>query len=276
MTMTAQPSRQPEGIPTGGQFAKKTQSDSVVSLAVAPEPPKRLGLCLSERYFAAKAQMDAHDQNEWVKDVHEDHPEAAYAKVNIETDAGGRYTAGVDLYAADGTPIDLDMGNGAALEDDFDTDWDMVGHRSDEARALFGQDEVFSLKSIQDSWAATESSTEPAVDPFAHLAGMDKARAQVDYARQINADAVSAYVDDLSAKLLAINPEFSRLYVTRNTDVEYGTTFRLARVEDIHGNVGDVDLYSLTNDDFQDSYLDRHTDYDESRDESYINLDPGE
>ena len=262
--MTTEPNRQPEGIPTGGQYAARVKSDDVVALAVAPEPPQTIGRVLSDRYFAAKAQMDAHDQNEWVKDVHEDFPEAAYAKVNIENDAGGRFTAGVDLYTADGKPIDLDSGDEATLESDFDTDWDMTRHRNVDAEKLFGfQSGVFSLQSIQDHWAAVESATEPAADPFAHLTGMDKARAQVDYARQINADAVSAYVDDLSAKLLAINPEFSRLYVSRSTDIEYGTTFRLARVEDIHGNVADVDLYSLTDDDFQDSYLDRHTDYDE-------------
>ena len=33
--MTTEPNRQPEGIPTGGQFAKKTQSDDVPALAPA-------------------------------------------------------------------------------------------------------------------------------------------------------------------------------------------------------------------------------------------------
>lgn len=341
--MTAEPNRQPEGIPIGGQFAAKLQSDDVVTLAVALEPSQKLGRVLSDRYFAAKAQMEAHDQNEWVRDVHEDFPEAAYAKVNIENDGGGRYTAGVDLYAADGTPIDLDSNAEAILEEDFDTGWDMFRHKNDEARALFGtQDEVFSLKSIQDSWAEIESSTEapsdpfghltgvekakvgtcehcsgpieqrssqthdpqrprqawvhaasglescplphgaqfakPAeesADPFAHLTGMDKARAQGTLARELSSEAAAAYVEDISAKLLAANPASARLYFNRRADVESGLTFDMDRVEDMHRNAVDVDLSGIEDTTFQDEFLDGHLDHDEKNDELYLNLDPG-
>jgi hypothetical protein len=272
--MTAVPNRQPEGIPTGGQFAAKVKSDAVSALVVAAPAPKTLGNVLSDRYFAAKKQMEAHDQNEWVRDVHEDFPEAAYAKVNIENDAGGRYTAGVDLYTADGTPIDLDSNDEAILESDFDTDWDMSQHRIEEAGALCLQDDVFSLKSIQDNWAAVQSSTEPATDPFAHLTGMDKANAQVEYARKVNTEAAETYVKHLTSEILVAHPNAARINVSRKVDVEYGHHFKLLNVINADGDELDVDLGALQDEGFHDIYLDPHTDYDESDDQLYIDLIP--
>jgi hypothetical protein len=124
--------------------------------------------------------------------------------------------------------------------------------------------------------AEPELSLAPSSDPFAHLTGMDRARAQSEYAQQLNREATAAYVEDLSEKMLAINPEFARIYVNRNADVETGLTFTLDHVEDIHGNYGDADLMALENHGFQDIHLDSHVDYDEKADRLYINLDPGE
>jgi hypothetical protein len=135
---------------------------------------------------------------------------------------------------------------------------------------------AFSLDSINERWTGMQAAPAEAQDPFAHLSGMEKARAQADYAQQISAEAVTAYIDDLSAKLLASNPDFVRINVGRKTDAEYGTTFVLESVEDRDGNVGDVDLEALQGELFHDHYLDRYVSFEEESGDLYIDLSHGE
>ncbi|MBG0738997.1 hypothetical protein IV500_06110 [Paeniglutamicibacter antarcticus] len=265
-------SRQPEGIPSGGQFAATTHSEPAVTLGL-PAPTSTDGVPTDHQ--AAKDQFEARAQSAWATMVQEAHPEAAYAFAKVNYARSNSSARDVVIYDGQGEDVPVNREESSAFTDSFDPFWNIDQHATPETDAIFVKDSgVFSLASIHDRWNEVSSSPEPSNDPFSHLTGMDKARAQVGYAQQINAEAVSAYVGDLSAKLLAINPEFGRLYVNRTTDVEQGTTFTLDRVEDIHGNVGDVDVTGLADEAFQDNYLDPHVDYDEGSDELYINLDP--
>lgn len=128
---------------------------------------KAIGALLNERYAAARAQLQAHDLNDWVADVHIAYPEAAFAHVNIESYADDvRYTAGIDLYKADGSPIDPDMQIEATLELGFGTGWDLSKHETPETGVLFGPEaKVFSFRSIQDAWAAVQFELTAAVGP---------------------------------------------------------------------------------------------------------------
>ncbi|GAA4034588.1 hypothetical protein GCM10023063_18380 [Arthrobacter methylotrophus] len=267
--------RQPRGIPAGGQFAATAHGEPALSLAA--ETPKSMEQILADRYLAAKDQYEAHSQNTWVESVRAKYPDAAFACVDISTKGDGRFTSGMDLYRTDSSRIKLDEQDSIDFEVKYDPFWEMDRHATEETSAIFVPDSgAFSLDSVQDRWAEVSSSPEPSNDPFAHLTGMDRAKAQSAYAQEINREATDAYVKDLSKKLLAINPEFARLYVNRNADVESGLTFNLDHVEDIHRNHGDGDLMALENHDFQDIHLDGHVDYDEKTDRLYINLDPGE
>lgn len=268
--MTTQ-NHQPAGIPIGGQFAPTTHSEPSVHLSTVN--------ALASRYEASRAFHEAHAQSEWTDEIRELHPNAEYAYVATTADRGGRYTAGMGLYDAKGNPIELDTDDGAAFEDSFNIDWDMSRHETEASQKIFtNKSGVFSLSSIKDRAGQMEAPVDTVADPFDHLTGMEKARAQADFARKLNDEAAYAYVQDLSGKLLAINPEFSRLYVNRKTDVEYGLTFALDRVEDIHGNVGEVDLAFLEDESFQDIYLDPYVTCDENRfgEDLFINLDTGE
>lgn len=263
--MTINPNRVDAGVPTGGQFAKTAHSDRTVTLddprAARRAEYNRFAMAADARVLSLKEDANHAQLRNMIDDLRQTHPEAQSFELYVDDDGdiAANFVRDADGNDLEEAEADLTESLRSADPDEMQA----LGHVTHDV------DEML-------AWEPEGGLAQDPNDPFAHLTGMDKARAQIDFARQINADAVSAFVDDLSAKLLAINPEFGRLYVTRNTDVEYGTTFRLARVEDIHGNVADVDLYSLTDDDFQDSYLDRHTDYDESRDESYINLEPGQ
>jgi hypothetical protein len=272
---TENAARQPKGVPVGGQFAATSHAEP--SLALAPAEAKSMEQILADRYLAAKDQYEAYAQNEWVDGIKAKYPQATFACVNVHSAGDGRYTAGMDLFAADGSDIELDMQDSADFEARYDTFWEMGRHETDETAAIFTRESgAFSLDSVKDRWAEASSSPEPSNDPFAHLSGMDRASAQSAYAQKINTEATTAYVQDLSAKLLAANPDFARLYVNRNADVESGLTFTLDHVEDIHGNYGDGDLMALEDHSFQDIHLDGHVDYDEKTDRLYINLDPGE
>ncbi|MET4144184.1 hypothetical protein [Arthrobacter sp. UYCo732] len=265
--------RQPKGVPVGGQFAATAHAEPDLTLTPAQTPPQPIGEVLKERYAAAKEQHDAYAQNEWVSAVREEYPDAAYAYVDVASDAGGSYTLGMGLYKADGTEIDLDEENGVLFENGYDAHWDMGPHQDLPDKTLFTpRSGVFTLDSIADRWAGMQSSPEPSSDPFAHLTGMDRARAQNAYAQQINTEAVDAYVEDLSARLLAINPDFAKVYVNRKADVESGLTFTLNRVEDVHGNYGDVNLFAMEDYGFQDIHLDRHVEHREDTDELYIDI----
>lgn len=127
---------------------------------------KTIGAVLSERYLAALAQMHAHDQNAWVESLREAHPAAAFAHVNIENDISCRFTSGVDVYAADGSPISLDTSVEGLLEEEFDTSWDMSKHKTSDTSALFDdREDVFSLNSIQEAWSAIRKAVEATVNP---------------------------------------------------------------------------------------------------------------
>lgn len=273
--MTGITARQRKGIRTGGQFAATAHSEPGLSLAAATEPAST-GDVLAARFSAAKGHYEAYAQNQWADDVKAKYPEAAFACVAVEKDREGMFTAGIDLFKADGSDIDLDEQDCELFEAAYDTHWNMQAHKTKESAAIFVREAgAFSLNSINDRWASIQASPAPSVDPFAHLTGLEKARAQSTYAQELNREATSAYVQDISAKLLAINPDFGRLYVNRKADVESGLTFTLDRVEDIHRNVGDVDLSELEEHGFQDIHLDPFVDYDETTGDLYINIDPG-
>lgn len=267
--MTAEnTSRHPKGIPAGGQFAPDVRAEPGITL-----PGQRLAVLA-----AAAEKHTALAQAEWANSVWEKHPHASFADVHIQGDGNnGPFSSGVDLYDAEGERIELDMDEEARLEEQWDTSWDAGIHAADSrVKAVMSPySTAFSLDSVKERWAEIQSSPEPATDPFAHLSGMDKARAQSAYAKDLNREATAAYVQGISAKLLAINPDFGRLYVNRKADVESGLSFTLDRVEDIHRNVGDVDLTELEEHGFQDIHLDPFVDYDDATDDLYINIDPG-
>jgi hypothetical protein len=270
--MTTENARQPKGIPAGGQFAATAHAEPTLTLApVSARDSLRAGLA------AAAEKHEALLQSDWAEAVWAKYPHASFADVHISGEGNGeRFTAGVDLYDPEGMQIDLDMADEAALEDTWDVNWKADRHREDArvAANMGPHSEAFSLDSIKEHWDGL-STPEPLLDPFAHLAGMDKARAQGAYARTISSEAASAYVTDISAKIMAANPDAARLYFNRKTDVESGLTFDMDRVEDVHRNALDVDLSAIEDTTFQDAFLDGHLDFDEPTDELYLNLDPG-
>ena len=272
--MTARPNRQPEGIPTGGQFAAAPHAEPVLSLA--PSTPRDT---LRSDLAAAAEKHQALLQADWAESVWTNYPHAAFADVHIEgAENGDAHTAGVDLYDTEGIQIPLDMAAQAGLEDTWDAQWNPDRHRLDSrvAANLGPYSTAFSLDSVKERWDEMETAHISSTDPFAHLTGMERARAQSEHAAELNREATASYVQHISAKLLAINPDFGRLYVSRKADVESGLTFTLDRVEDIHRNVGDVDLSELEEYGFQDIHLDPFVDYDDATGDLYINLDPGD
>jgi hypothetical protein len=266
-------SRQPKGIPVGGQFATTSHAEPGLSLAGFEE--HRPGDLLFQQYTAAKDRYEAYEQSAWASDVRTKYPEADFAYVGVTQDRGGRYTAGMGLYAADGDELEVDEQDAVAFEDSFNVFWDMSRHGGDDLNDVPGNSDMFSLDSVRNRWEQMQSDPAPSADPFAHLHGLDRARAQAAYANEISREATAAYVDDLSAKLLAINPKFGRLYVNRKADVEGGLTFTLDRVEDIHRNVSELDLAVFEDTTFQDVHFDAHVDWDEATGDLYINIDPG-
>jgi hypothetical protein len=271
--MTTENARQPKGIPVGGQFAATTHAEPALTLApVSARDSLRAGLAAAAEKHEALLQAD------WAETVWAKYPHASFADVHVSGEGNGeRFTAGVDLYDPEGVQIDLDMTDEAALEDTWDVNWKADAHRVDArvAANMGPYSNAFSLDSIKERWDAMSSTPEPLLDPFAHLTGMDKARAQGTFARQINDEAASAYVADISGKLLAANPDAARLYFNRKADVESGLTFDMDRVEDSHRNAVDIDLSAFEDTTFQDGHLDGHLDYDESNDGLYLNLDTG-
>lgn len=266
--------RQPEGIPIGGQFAATAHKEPGVSLVVPQKDP--VGELLEQQFTAAKDRYEAYEQNAWVADVRRKYPDAAFAYVGVTNDRGGRYTAGMGLFSADGEEIEVFEDDQVFFEDSFNVLWNMEAHGGDELNDNAGNSEMFSLDSVKNRWEEIQSTPEPSADSFAHLSGLDKAKAQAAQAAELKQEATATYVKDLSAKLQAINLDFGRLYVKRNSNLEEGLTFNLDRVEDIHGNVGDVDLSEFEEHSFQDIGLDPYVDYDETSGDLYINIDPGD
>lgn len=266
--------RQPEGIPIGGQFAAAQHAEPALSLSAAlgKDP---VGELLEQQFTAARARYEAWAQNDWASDVRRKYPDAIYAYVGVTNDRSGRYTAGMGLYTADGE-IEVSEDDQVFFEDTFNVGWDMDAHRDEELNDGSGNSEMFSLESIRNHWEEVQSTPQEPADRFAHMTGRERAKAQSDYAAELKREATETYVKDLSAKLLAINPDFGRLYVKRNSTLEDGVTFNLDRVEDIHRNVGNVDLSEFEEYDLQGLQLDPYVDYDESTRDLYINLDPGD
>lgn len=265
--------RQPQGIPVGGQFAATAHGEAGISL---PAPEKNpIAVHLEQQFNAAKDRYEAYEQSEWVSDVRRKYPDAASAYVGVTQDRGGRYTAGMGLYTAAGEEIDVSEDDAVSFEDSFNVFWDMSVHGGDEMNDSAGNSDMFSLDSVKDRWDKLQSTPEPGGDRFAGLTGMERARAQATYSNELSREATATYVADLSAKLLAINPNFGRVYVNRKADVDGGLSFTLDRVEDIHRNVSNIDLSAFEDTTFQDVHFDAHVDWDEKTEGLYVNIDPG-
>ena len=260
-----------------GKYAEKIQSEASLTLGT-PGTGSSLGAALKERFESAKELHEAHAQNDWVEAVRAKHPDAAYAYPVPRTGRGNTDIRRIALHDVDGTDITLTPADSDAFTDGYNKSWDMGRHVTAETNKIFVPDiGVFSLDSVENRWndLAGRATASLDSDPFAHLTGMEKATAQSEYAQSLNHEATAAYVDDISAKILAVNPDAARLYVNRKTDVEYGLTFSLDRVEDADRNAVDVDLSALEQDAFQDLHLDTHVQYDDATEELYINIDPG-
>jgi hypothetical protein len=263
----------------GGQFAEKHQSEATnVKLAGGPADGG-LGDVLKGRFEAAKELHEAHAQNEWVESVRAKHPEAAYAYPVVRAGRGNTSIRRIALHDADGADITVSAEDSDALTDAFDKSWDMSRHITPDTNKIFVPDiGVFNLDSVENRWNDLEGQAAASLDsdPFAHLSGMEKAARQSEYAQTINHEATAAYVEDLSEKIRAVNPDAARLYVNRKTDVEYGLTFSLDRVEDVQRNYVDVDLMDLEQHAFQDIHLDTHVDYEDATGQLYIHLNRGD
>lgn len=121
--MTAEPNRQPEGIPTGGQFATKVQSDDVPSLTIAGQPGSGKGGsglvaaletrdALRERRDAVYEEMHqlnavtaAYSAQALAAQLISMHPDAATLTIGENVDGNGWYDIR-RLQAADGTVLE--------------------------------------------------------------------------------------------------------------------------------------------------------------------------
>ncbi len=115
--MTAEPNRQPQGIPTGGQFATKTQSDDVPALAAPAGQAALLGL-LDDRDAVRERRERIADQNAALNLQSARYsarglaatllircPDAATLRIVENEDAAGQFRA-ESLIAADGTVLE--------------------------------------------------------------------------------------------------------------------------------------------------------------------------
>lgn len=259
--MTTQPSRVDAGVPTGGQFAKTAHGDPTVTLddprAARRAEYNRFAMEADARILALKEDANRAQLRNFIDDLRQDHPEAKSFELYVDDDGDIRAN-----YVRDADGNDLE-------EAEADLNDSLSGADPDEMQALgsvpYDIDEML-------AWEPEGGLAQDPSDPFAHLTGMDKARAQGDFARELSAAAASSYVEDISAKLLAANPASARLYFNRKTDAEYGLTFDMDRVEDVHRNAVDIDLKAIEDTTFQDGFLDGHLDYDEKNDGVYLAL----
>lgn len=267
--------RQPKGIPAGGQFAALSHAEPAVRL---PAPVSVLPThreVLEARLHTARVQYEGFAQNEWADRVLEAYPDARYAYVAIAKDPAA-FPAGMGLYRDNGDLIEIDVDDINAFGSDFDPSWNIAQHHADPADGIFvkGSD-VFSLTSIQDRWKEIQQQPVLDSDPFAHLQGMDRSRAELNHGDALQTKAVQGYVQNLRAEILSTAPTAKRIVVDRSADVESGLTFRLSYVEDGDGHYVDAGLQELQEYRFQDIYLDPHVDYDEANGDLYINIDHG-
>ncbi len=101
--------RQPKGIPVGGQFAASAHSESTFTLA-----PRQVALptqreVLEAPFYAARQQYEGFAQNEWAETVLAAYPDARYAHVAMAKDRAGSFAAGMGLYKEDGELVDIDL-----------------------------------------------------------------------------------------------------------------------------------------------------------------------
>lgn len=270
--MTA-PTRQPKGIPVGGQFAANTHAEATVTLAqpAAVLPTQRE--VLAARLHAARTQYEGFAQNEWAENVLAKYPDARYAHVAVVKDRAGSFAAGMGLYREDGELVEIDLDDIKAFNEAYDPSWDMGRHMADPADGLFVKDsDVFDLGSIQDNWK--DLSTRPVLDsdPFGHLQGIERSRAESKYGDTLQDKAVQGYVQHLRTAILAEAPTAKRIVVDRSADVEAGLTFRLSYVEDAIGHYVDSDLQTLQDHNLQGIHLDPHVEHDDATSVLYIDL----
>lgn len=119
--MTTEPNRQPEGIPTGGQFAAKVQSDDVPALTIAGQPgggqsggfsaALETRDALRERRDAVYEEMQqlnavtaAYSAQGLAAQLLSTHPDAATLTIVENVDGNGWYDIR-RLQAADGTVL---------------------------------------------------------------------------------------------------------------------------------------------------------------------------
>lgn len=268
--------RQPKGVPVGGQFAATNHAESAVTLSAPAVALPSHREVLEARFHAAKVQYEGFAQNEWAEAVQAAYPEARYAHVAIARDRTGAFAAGMGLYKGDGELVDIDLDDIKSFNRGFDPAWDMDLHRAAAPESIFVKDsDVFSLGSIRDNWEDISNRPVLDTDPFAHLQGMERARAELSHGDSLQAKAVNSYVNSLRSAILAEAPTAKRIVVDRSADVESGLTFRLSYVEDGDSRYVDSGLQDLQEYSFQDIYLDPHVDYDETTGDLYIDLDPG-
>lgn len=268
-------SRQPKGIPAGGQFAAANHSEPAIALTppAAALPTQRE--VLEARFYAARTQYEGFAQNEWAESVLAAYPEARYAHVAIAKDRAGTFAAGMGLYKEDGDLVTIDLDDIKTFNQAYDPSWNMDLHLAASPEKLFVKDSgVFSLASIKDTWQ--ELSTRPVMeaDPFAHLQGLERSCAERDHGDALRTKAVQGYVQNLRTAILDEAPKATRIVVDRSADEESGLTFRLSNVEDAEGRYVDADLQALQDHSFQDIHLDPYVQYDEATRELYIDLQP--
>lgn len=272
--MTAAPARQPKGIPVGGQFANTAHAESAVTLA--PPPPAALPTqreVLEARLHAARTQYEGFAQNEWAENILATYPDARYAHVAVAKDRAGSFAAGMGLYREDGELVQIDLEDIKAFNSAYDPSWDMRLHMADPADGLFVKDsDVFDLASIQDNWKDISARPVLDSDPFAHLHGIERCRAELTHGDALQAKAVQGYVQNLRTAILSEAPTATRIVVDRSADVESGLTFRLSYVEDADGRYVDSDLQTLQDHSFQGMHLDPHVEHDDATGVLYIDL----
>lgn len=275
--MSTPTARQPKGIPVGGQFAASTHSEAAVTLASRSSALPTQREVLEARLHAARRQYEGFAQNEWAETVLAAYPDARYAHVSIAKDRAGAFAAAMALYREDGSLVDVDLDDIKSFNQAYDPSWDMRLHTAaaEEGKLFVKDSDVFSLSSIKDDWA--ELSTRPVLeaDPFAHLQGMERSRAEHSHGDELRSKAVQGYVQNLRTEILAAAPTAKRIVVDRGADVESGLTHRLSYVEDANGHYVDADLQGLQDHKFQDIYLDPYVEHEEGSDDIfYIDLQP--
>lgn len=261
--MTTQPNRVHAGIPTGGQFATKTQSDDVVAL----EDPRadrraaynRFQLEGDARILQLKEDVNHAQLRNFADDLRQAHPEAKSFELYVDDDGDilASYVRDADGHDLEEAQADLNESLHAADPDEMQA-LASVPHDIDEMLA----------------WEPEGGLAQDPSDPFAHLTGMDKARAQGELAQKLNEAAAEAYAEDVKAKVLAAAPTAASVFFDRHTDSIEGASFTMGRVEDADGNPLDVDLATIEDSTFQDRFLDGQLEYVEDDDEFYLAVRP--